>query len=328
MHNVKSLWRLGVCAAAMLAATTTVHAQDNAAWPTRTVRIVVPSSPGGGTDITARLIAQQLTQGMGQSFVVDNRPGAGQALGAELVAHSAPDGYTFLMAASAVVVNQLISSKPTYDVLRDFAPVTRVAELANVLVVHPSLPVKTTQELIAYAKANPNALNYSSAGNGTSPHLSMELFRSMAGITVTHVPYKGTAPAVQDLLAGQVQLSMVNLLTALPHIKAGKLRPLGTTGKKRAATLPAVPTIAEAGLPGYEANQWYGLMAPAGTPVAISNRVQAQVSKALAQADVQKRLEADGAEGVGDKPEEFGAYIRTEISKWGKVVKATGITAD
>jgi len=319
-----------LCGAVLLAGAsmfTSAHAQE-AAWPARAVRIVVPSSPGGGTDIAARLIAHQLTQGLGQSFVVDNRPGAGQALGTELVAHSAADGYTLLMGASAIVLNQVLSAKPTYDVTRDFAAVTRVAELANVLVVHPSLPVKTAQELIAYAKANPNALNYSSAGSGTSPHLSMELFRSMAGISMTHVPYKGTGPAVQDLLAGQVQLSMVNLLTGLPHIKAGKLRPLGTTGKKRAASLAAVPTIAEAGLPGYEANQWYGLLVPTGTPAAIVNRIQAQVGKALGQPEMQKRLEADGAEGVGDRPEEFTAYIRGELGKWGKVVKAAGITAD
>jgi tripartite-type tricarboxylate transporter receptor subunit TctC len=212
--------------------------------------------------------------------------------------------------------------------MRDFVPVSRVADLANVLVVNPSVPANSVRELIAYAKSNPNALNYSSAGSGTSPHLSMELFRSMAGVNITHVPYKGTGPAVQDLIAGQVQVSMVNLLTGLPHIKSGKLRALGTTGSKRVESLPSTPTIAEAGLRGYEANQWYGLFAPSGTPPVIVNLVQAQISRAVFQPDVQRKLETDGAEGVGDRPEEFAIYIRAEFVKWTKVVKAAGITSE
>lgn len=296
-------------------------------WPARTVRIVVPSSPGGGTDIVARLIAQKLSDSFGQTFVVENRPGAGQALGIDIVAHAPADGYTLLMAASAIVLNQVASKKAAYDTVRDFAPITEVAELSNVLVVHPALPVNSVTELIAYAKAHPG-LNYSSAGAGTSPHFSMELFRSMAGITLTHVPYKGTAPAITDLVAGQVELSMVNILTARPHIQSGKLRALGVTGTRRTASLPTVPPISEAGLPGYESTQWYGLLAPTGIPPAIVARLQAQVAKSLALQDVKERLAADGAEAVGNRPEEFGAYLKTEINKWGKVVKTANITLD
>ena len=294
------------------------------AYPAKPVRIVVPSSPGGGTDILARVLAQKLSESQGQQFVVENRPGAGQVIGIEAVARSAPDGYTLLMAASAIVINEVLYAKPPYDTLRDFVPVTLGASLPNILVVHPALPVKSVRELIALAKARPGQLNYSSAGSGTSPHLSMELFRLMAGITLTHVPYKGTGPATVDLVAGQVQLSMPNVLTALPQIKGGKLRGLGVTSAKRATGLPDIPAIAET-LPGYEAIQWYGLLAPAGTPREIVNKVQAETARILVLPEVKARLAADGADAVGNRPEECAAYIRTEIAKWGKVVKAGGI---
>ena len=286
------------------------------AYPAKPVRIVVPSSPGGGTDILARVLAQKLSESQGQQFVVENRPGAGQVIGIEAVARSAPDGYTLLMAASAIVINEVLYAKPPYDTLRDFVPVTLGASLPNILVVHPALPVKSVRELIALAKARPGQLNYSSAGSGTSPHLSMELFRLMAGITLTHVPYKGTGPATVDLVAGQVQLSMPNVLTALPQIKGGKLRGLGVTSAKRATGLPDIPAIAET-LPGYEAIQWYGLLAPAGTPREIVNKVQAETARILVLPEVKARLAADGADAVGNRPEEFAAYIRTEIAKWG-----------
>ena len=294
------------------------------AYPAKPVRIVVPSSPGGGTDILARVLAQKLSESQGQQFVVENRPGAGQVIGIEAVARSAPDGYTLLMAASAIVINEVLYAKPPYVTLRDFVPVTLGASLPNILVVHPALPVKSVRELIALAKARPGQLNYSSAGSGTSPHLSMELFRLMAGITLTHVPYKGTGPATVDLVAGQVQLSMPNVLTALPQIKGGKLRGLGVTSAKRATGLPDIPAIAET-LPGYEAIQWYGLLAPAGTPREIVNKVQAETARILVLPEVKARLAADGADAVGNRPEEFAAYIRTEIAKWGKVAKAGGI---
>ena len=295
------------------------------AYPAKPVRIVVPSSPGGGTDILARLLAQKLTENLGQQFVVENRPGAGQIIGIEAVARSAPDGYTLLMAASAIVINEVLYKKPPYDTLRDFAPITLGASLPNILVVHPALPAKSVRELIALAKARPGMLNYSSAGSGTSPHLSMELFRIMSGITLTHIPYKGTGPATVDLVAGQVQLSMPNVLTALPQIKGGKLRALGVTSAKRASGLPDIPAIAEAGVPGYEAIQWYGLLAPAGTSRDVANKLQSETAKILVLQEVKERLAADGADAVGNRPQEFAAYIKAEIDKWSKVVKAGGI---
>ena len=294
------------------------------AYPVKPVRIVVPSSPGGGTDILARVIAQKLTESLGQQFVVENRPGAGQVIGIEAVARAAPDGYSLLMAASAIVINEVMYAKPPYDTLRDFAPVTLVASLPNILVVHPTLPVKSVRELIVLAKAHPGQLNYSSAGSGTSPHLSMELFRIMAGLTLTHIPYKGTGPATVDLVAGQVQLSMPNVLTALPQIKGGKVRALGVTGAKRATGLPDIPAIAES-LPGYEAIQWYGVLAPAGTSREIVARLQSEIARILVLPEVKERLAADGADAVGNRPEEFATYIRAELAKWGKVVKTGGI---
>lgn len=329
MLKISNVVRFGMVFGALLASAASVQAQaQTSAYPTRPVRIVVPSSAGGGTDILARLMAKKLTESMGQPFIVENRAGAGQALGIDVVARAPADGYTLLMAASAIVLNQVLSKKTSYDTVRDFAPVSLVASVSNVLVVNPTLPVKTEVELIDYAKARPGVLNYSSAGTGTSPHLSMELFRSMAGITLTHVPYKGTGPAVVDVVGGQVQLSMPNLLTAMPHIKAGTLRALGVTGPRRATALPNVPTIAEAGLPGYESVQWYGLLAPMGTPAPLVARLHAEIAKSLASPEIQAALTNEGAEAVGNKPEEFAAFIKSEIDKWSTVVKTARIQQD
>lgn len=294
-------------------------------YPIKSVRIIVPSSPGGGTDILTRIFAQKLSENLGQQFVVENRPGAGQVIGIEAVARAAPDGYTLLMAASAIVINQVLYKKTPYDTLRDLAPITLAASLPNILVVHPSLPVKSVRELVALAKARPGELNYSSAGNGTSPHMSMELFRTMAHIAITHIPYKGSGPATADLLAGQVQLSVPSMPTALPHIKAAKLRALGVTSGSRAAGLPDIPTIAESGVPGYEVIQWYGLLVPAATPREIVNKLQAETARVLSSPEVKERFSAEGADPVGNRPDEFAAYIRSEIDKWGKVVKSAGI---
>ena len=307
-----------------LALITGAAAAQGPAYPVKAVRIVVPSSPGGGTDILARVLAQKMAESLGQQFVVENRPGAGQVIGIEAVARSAPDGYTLIMAASAIVINEMLYAKPPYDTLCDFAPVTQAASLPNILVAHPALPVKSVRELIALAKTRPGQLNYSSAGSGTSPHLSMELFRLMAGITLTHIPYKGSGPATVDLVAGQVQLSMPNVLTALPQIKGGKLRGLGVTSSKRATGLPEIPAIAET-LPGYEAIQWYGVLAPAGTARDIVGKLQAEMARILVLPEVKERLAADGADAVGSRPDEFTAYIRSELAKWGKVVKTGGI---
>ena len=316
----KLLW-CGVAMAGALAAPV-VLAQ---AYPAKAIRVIVPSSPGGGTDILARVIAARLTEAWGQQVVVENRAGAGQMIGIELAAKAAPDGYSLLMAASTLAINPVMYKKVPYDALRDFAPITQAAALPNILVAHPSLPVKNVKELVALAKARPGQLVYASAGHGTSPHLSFELFLYMTGTKMIHGPYKGTGPGAVDTVAGQVQLMMPNLLTALPHVKSGRLRALGVTSAKRSAGVPDVPTIAQAGVPGYEAIQWYGLLAPAGTPREIVTKLHGEIVKILAAPDTREKLSSDGAEPVGSTPEQFAAFIRAETEKWGKVVKAAGI---
>jgi tripartite-type tricarboxylate transporter receptor subunit TctC len=295
------------------------------AYPTKAIRVIVPSSPGGGTDILARVIAAKLTEAWGQQVVVENRAGAGQMIGIELAAKAAPDGYSLLMAASTLAINPVMYKKVPYDALRDFAPITQAAALPNILVAHPSLPVKNVKELVALAKARPGQLVYASAGHGTSPHLSFELFLYMTGTKMIHIPYKGTGPGAVDTVAGQVQLMMPNLLTALPHVKSGRLRALGVTSAKRAVSVPDVPTIAQAGVPGYEAIQWYGFLAPAGTPREIVAKLNAEIVKILAAPETREKLSSDGAEPVGSTPEQFAAFIKSETEKWGRVVKAAGI---
>jgi tripartite-type tricarboxylate transporter receptor subunit TctC len=317
--------RLPAALAAAALALAGGHAGAQSAYPSKPVRFIVPSAAGGGTDIIARAIAQKLSEALGQQFVVENKPGAGQMIGIEAAARSPADGHTLLMAASTLAINPIMYKKVPYDPLRDFAPITQAASLPNVLVVNPSLPVTSVRELIALAKREPGKLAYASAGVGTSPQMSVELLKSMAGISMLHVPYKGTTPGVVDLLAGQVQLMTPNLLTALPHIKAGKLRALAVTSGKRTDALPDVPTIAEAGVPGYESVQWYGVLAPAGTPREIVQRLYTEIAKSLRAGDVRERLAADGAEPVGNTPEQFAAFIRAEIDKWAKVAKAAGI---
>jgi tripartite-type tricarboxylate transporter receptor subunit TctC len=297
-------------------------------YPSRPVRFIVPSAAGGGTDIIARAISLKLAESLGQPFVVENRPGAGQMIGIELAARSPADGYTILMAASTLAINPVMYKKVPYDPIRDFAPITQAATLPNVLVVHPSLPVKSVAELIAYAKQRPGELNFASAGIGTSPQMSIELLKSMTGIDMVHIPYKGTAPGVVDVLAGQVKVMAPNLLTALPHIKSGKLRALAVTSVKRTEALPEVPTVAEAGVPGYDSTQWYGVLAPAGAPPQIVMRLHDEIVHALRDAEVGKRLAADGAEAVGNRPEEFAAFIKSETEKWAKVASAAGIKAE
>jgi tripartite-type tricarboxylate transporter receptor subunit TctC len=305
-----------------------VGAAGQTAYPAKPVRFVVPSSAGGGTDIIARSVAHKLSESLGQQFVVENRPGAGQMIGIELVAKSPADGYTLLMTASTLAINPIMYKKVSYDPQRDFAPITQAASLPNVLVVHPSLPAKSVAELIALAKRQPGRINYASAGIGTSPQMSMELLKSMAKIDMVHIPYKGSAPGVVDLLAGQVTVMTPNVLTALPHIKSGRLRALAVTSAKRSEALPEVPTIAESGLPGYDSVQWYGVLAPAGTPREIVARLHVEIARALRAPDVRERLAADGAEPVGSSPEEFAAFIKSEIEKWARVASAAGIRAE
>src|SRR6185503_15684172 len=278
-------------------------------YPARPIRLVVPSAPGGGTDITARILAPKLSEQLGQQVVVENRAGAGTMIGGEAVARAAPDGYTLLMGISTLAINPATYKKVPYDALRDFAPISQVVSLPNVLVTHPSLPVKTVKELIAFSRARPGELYYASAGVGTSPHLSMELFLLMGGMKMVHVPYKGSGPGIIDIVAGHVSVMTPSILGGIPHIKSGRLRGLGVTSTKRAGGVPDIPTIAEAGLPGYEAVQWFGLLAPAATPREIVSRLHAETVRALQSAEVKNRLSADGADPVGSTPEEFAAFL-------------------
>jgi tripartite-type tricarboxylate transporter receptor subunit TctC len=313
-------------AAAIAIAPAAAKAQD---YPTKPVRIVVPFPAGGATDLFARAAAQKMTEAWGQSVVVDNRPGAGGNIGSELVAKAAPDGYTLEMGTVGThAINASLYAKMPYDHVKDFAPIILVAGVPNVLVVHPSVPANSVQELIAYLKANPGKVNFASSGSGTSIHLSGELFKVMAGVQMTHIPYKGSAPALQDLLGGQVQLMFDNLPPSLPQIKAGKLRALGVTSTARAPALPEVPTIAESGLPGFDASSWFGLLAPAGTPPAIVAKINAEIAKWLATPEAKEKLLAAGANAAGGTPEDFARHIAAEPAKWAKVVKESGAKVD
>jgi len=299
------------------------HAQQ--AYPVRPVRLVVPAAPGGGTDITARIIAPKLSELLGQQVVVENRAGAGTMIGSEAVARAAPDGYTLLMGISTLAINPAMYKKVPYDALKDFAPISQVVSLPNVLVTHPSLPAKTVKELVAFARARPGQLNYASAGVGTNPHLSMELFLAMTGLKMIHVPYKGAGPGLVDTVAGHVSVMTPSIISGLPHVRGGRLRALGVTSAKRAGGVPDIPTIAEAGVPGYDAVQWFGVLAPTATPRAIVVRLHGEIVRVLQAADVRGRLSADGADPVGSSPEEFAAFLRAETAKWAKVVKDAGI---
>jgi len=294
-------------------------------YPVRPVRIIVPSPPSGGTDIVARVLAQHFSNAFGQQFFVENKPGAGNVIGIEAAARAAPDGYTLLVSASTIALNSVLYKKVPYDPVRDFAPITLAATAPNILVVNPKLPLKTLADLIAAAKAQPGKLTYGTPGIGTSPHLCMELFKSMAGVDLQHVPYKGTAAAVMDIIGGQIEVAFATALTAKPLIDAGRLRALAVSGPRRVEALPGVPPVAEAGVPGYEAMQWYGLLAPAGTPSAIIERVHAEAMVALRSPEMKARLAADGAEPAGTTPAEFGAYIKRELEKWSRVRDAAHI---
>jgi tripartite-type tricarboxylate transporter receptor subunit TctC len=294
-------------------------------YPTRPVKIVVPSPPGGGTDILARVLAQHFSKAFGQPFVVENKPGAGNMIGIESVARAPADGYTLLVVASTLALNSVLYKKVPYDPVRDFAPITIAATAPNVLVVNPGLPVKSLTEFIALAKAKPGALSYGTPGIGTSPHLSMELLKSMAGIDLQHVPYRGTAAAVTDVIGGQIAATFANALTAKPQVDSGRVRALAVSGPSRVEAFPAVPPVAEAGVAGYEAMQWYGVAAPAGTPAPIIARLHAEAAKALKSDEMKEKLALDGAQPVGSTPAEFAALIRRELDKWARVVRAAGI---
>jgi tripartite-type tricarboxylate transporter receptor subunit TctC len=295
-------------------------------FPTKAIRMIVPFPPGGPNDILGRVVAQKLTDQIGQQVVVDNRGGAGGIIGAELAARAAPDGYTLLLGGTASLsINPSLHRKLPYDPIKDFAPVSLVGTAPSILIIHPSVPVKSVKELIDLAKAKPGHLNFASAGIGTPPHLAGELFKSMAGVDMVHVPYKGGGPALTDLLAGQVGIYFSGISSALPFVREGKLRGIAVTSARRTAVMPEMPTIAESGLPGYEVGNWYAIVAPAATPKAIVIRLNHEIVKTLAVADVKKRFLELAADTLGSTPEELTAYNRSEIAKWAKVIKTAGI---
>ncbi len=320
--------RLTLLLIAAVAAATQANAQTPV-FPAKAVRFVVPFPAGGPLDIAARAIGQKLNEGWGQPVIVDNRPGAGGNIGAEMVAKAVPDGYTILMGAvSTHAINPWLYAKMPYDPIRDFAPVSLVTQVPNVLVVHPSVPARNVKELIALAKAKPGPLNYASGSTGSAGHLAGELFNVMAGVKTVHIPYKGAPAAVIDLLAGQVSFMFDNLASALPNIKAGRVRALAVTTLRRSPLLPELPTMSEAGLKDFDVSTWFGVFAPGDTPKAIVDRLNAGIVAALKSPDLRERLAALGAEPMPDTPEQFAAFIKTELAKYEKVVKASGARVD
>lgn len=302
-------------------------AEDN--YPSHPVRLIAPLSAGGGVDIVARYLAQRLSEKWGQQVVVDNRTGATGIIGTDLAAHATPDGYTLLMGNAAThAVNVSLFKKLPYDAVKDFAPVTLIARVPEMLVVHPALPAATVNELIALAKAKPGQLTFGSAGAGSPPHLAGELFQHLAGIRLVHVPYKGSAPALADLIGGQINLYFSNILSAVPHVKGGRLRALGVTGRKRSVVVPEVPSIAESGLPGYEDYNWYGIFAPKGTPRAVVNKLHSDIVQVVRGQDMEQRLTKDGAEVIANSPDEFARFVREEIQRYARIVKQSGLRAE
>jgi len=314
-----------LCLLSTLAATSCVLAQS---WPTKPVTLMVPFAPGGTTDIVARPFAQALSQELGQPVVVENRAGAGGTLAAGVAAHAAPDGYTLFVATVAHTMATSLYKQLPYDFEKDFVPITILATVPNILVVNPSVPAKSVRELIDYAKANPGKLAYGSAGNGSTEHLSAELFKSMAGVDMVHIPYKGGAPMMADLIGGQIQLAIETSGSAAPHIKAGKVRALAVTTSARSPAFPEVPTLAESGLKGYDVTTWYAILAPRGTPQEIAAKLYNASVKILGTPDMKQRLEQFGGEPGGLTPEQFAAFIKSETAKWAKVVKESKATVD
>jgi len=315
---------IAACAAGIVAAR--AGAADS--YPVRPVRIIVPFAPGGGTDILARILGARLNDRLGQNFIVDNRPAGSGIVGAEIAARSAPDGYTLLCAYSSLASSAPLFSRLPYDPVRDFSPIILIATSQLVLLAHPSLPAANVRELIAYAKANPNKLNYGSSGPGSTPHLAFELMNSMAGIQMTHIVYKGIAPAVAAQLGNEVQLSLTPVVVSLPHMKTGRLRALAVGGLQRAATLPDIPTINESGLPGFEVIAWYGMLAPARTPRPLIELLNKEIRAVIEIPDVKRNLLEQGLDPAPGTPEQFAALIKSDMEKWGAVGKRLGIKLD
>ena len=301
------------------------QAQD---YPVRPIRLVVPFPPGGPTDVLARIVATRLGERLGQPVVVDNKPGASGMIGADMVAKAAPDGYTLLANASIHVINPSLYAKTAYDAIADFAPVSNLADVPLVLAVHPKLDTRSVKDLVALGKSSKTSLAFASAGNATSQHLSGEAFKLAAGIDLLHVPYKGSAPALTDLIGGQVQLMFDSLPSAMPHLKAGSLRPLAVTTPKRSAALPDVPTIAESGYPGFAISTWYGVWAPAATPPAVVQRLSREIAAIVRLPEVRAQFAGLGAEPVGNTPDEFAAFTKAELTKWAGIVKRSGAKID
>ncbi|SDM11016.1 Tripartite-type tricarboxylate transporter, receptor component TctC [Oryzisolibacter propanilivorax] len=301
------------------------HAQD---YPSKPVTIVVPFSPGGATDIMSRTLAERLGKRLGQPVIVDNKPGAGTMIASEYVARAAPDGHTVLMAASSLGIAPALYRKVNYDPVKDFAPISLVASVVHVLEVHPSVPAKNVAELIAWLKANPGKANYGSVGAGTSTHLEAELFNTMAGVKMTHIPYKGSAPALMDMVAGNLQVMFDAWASSGPFVKDGKTRLLAVTTARRSKLLPDVPTVAESGLPGYEAMPWLGFVAPAGTPKAAIDKFHAELMHVLQEPAVQEKFRSLGLDIIGNSPREFGDFLKQDIVKWAQVVKDSGAKVD
>lgn len=316
------IFRLLACAA--LLAASAASAQTYPAGP---IRIVVPFPPGGGTDILSRAVAQKLNEAWGVSVLVDNRGGANGTIGAAAVAKAPPDGQTIIVVPSGFAVNPSIYKNLPFDTVRDFAPVTQLASSPLVLVVHPSFPPKSVKELTAFLKARPGDINYGSSGNGSPPHLATELFKLLTGTKMIHIPYKGAGPAAVDVIAGQIPIYFMNALSAVPHMKSGRLRPLGVTSDKRFPGLPNVPTIAEAGVPGYAMTNWYGMLAPVGMPRSSVAKLHGEVARILNLPELKERLSSEGAEVIASTPEQFAAFLRAEMATAAKIVKASGMTA-
>ena len=303
-------------------------AQTADAWPSKPVRFILPFPPGGGTDILGRIIAERLSASLGQPVVTENRGGAGGNVGAEAAARSAPDGYTIVLVAPSLAISKSLYSKLNYDPVKDFAPVSLVATVPNVMAPPPAVPAATLAEFLRLAKTKPGEMNFGSGGSGTSNHLAGELLNIVAGVKLVHVPYKGVNLAMNDVLAGQIHLVVIGVPAAAPHIKAGKLRALALVAPQRAAALPEVPTVAEAGLPNFEVTTWYGILAPAGTPKTIVTRLNADLVKIMHSSDLKERLAAMATDPATSTPEEFADYIKREIAKWGEVVRQAGLKAD
>ncbi len=304
------------------------RAQAPDAWPSKPIRFILPFPPGGGTDILGRIISERLAANLGQPVVIENRGGAGGNVGAEAAAKSAPDGYTIVLVAPSLAISPSLYSKLNYDPVKDFAPISLVATVPNVMITHPSVPARTLQEFIALAKSKPGGMNFGSGGNGTSNHLAGELFNIVAGVKLVHVPYKGVNLAMNDVLSGEVHLVVIGIPAAAPHIKAGKLRALALIAPQRSPALPDVPTVAEAGLPNFEVTTWYGVLAPAGVPGPIVARLNAELVKIMHAPELKERFAAMATEPRTSTPEEFAAYIKQEIAKWAEVVRQAGLKAD